>query len=166
MSSAATTTAQPIFHPPGAGQSFDVLGDAVSVKATAAQTNGQITVFITHTSPGGGPPLHLHTFEDELFFILEGEYQFQVAGRRIKAPAGSFLYAPKGVPHTFANLTSAPAKMLVFTIPGRFDQFFADVDASTKAGAMNDAEAMRLIQAYGMSVLGPPLAAIGSATAQ
>jgi quercetin dioxygenase-like cupin family protein len=48
------------------------------------------------------PPAHLHRRHVESFYVLEGELTFTVAGRRLRATAGSWVQVPPGVPHTFA----------------------------------------------------------------
>ena len=91
----------PIALGPGEGESLWFLGSHTSVKASAETTAGRVAV-IEHLSPrGSGSPLHVHSREDEWFYVIEGELTFWVGGQVIDAPAGSFVYGPRGIPHTF-----------------------------------------------------------------
>ncbi len=57
---------------------------------------------LEHLSPrGSGSPLHVHHNEDEMFYVIDGELTLWVNGQTIVAPAGSFAYGPRDVPHTF-----------------------------------------------------------------
>ena len=70
-------------------------------------------------SPNNGPPPHIHSREDESFFVLEGEIEFQVGDEKITARPGTFIQGPRGIAHSFKNNTQLPARMLVFVDPGR-----------------------------------------------
>ncbi|WP_292808200.1 cupin domain-containing protein, partial [Nostoc sp. JL23] len=59
-----------------------------------------------------GPPLHLHRREDESFYILEGTFAFQIGDRTVTATAGWFITAPKGVPHSYKNIGTTPARIV------------------------------------------------------
>lgn len=147
----------PIVREPGAGDRYVVLGDSVTIKASAAETGGALTFFTVETAPGAGPPLHVHLQEDEYFYVLEGEVEFQVGEQRVTARSGTFLFVPKNQPHTFANLSNRPSKMLVMTTPGGFDRFAAAADAMGRSGALNPEAVRELVERFAMKVVGPPL---------
>lgn len=71
-----------------------------------------------------GPPLHSHAF-DEAFYVLDGELTFRLADELTTATAGELVFAPRGVPHTVANLTDAPAGYLLVLTPAGFEREFA-----------------------------------------
>jgi len=78
---------------------------------------------IEHLSPrGSGSPLHVHRREDEWFYVIEGELTLWVGGHVINAPAGSFVYGPRDIPHTY-TVSSDTARFLVVTEPAGFDDF-------------------------------------------
>lgn len=112
--------------PPGEGKTFWVVGDLVTLKATSAQTSGAFTQIETTVVPQAGPPPHIHTREDEWFFILEGVLHFQVGDMQIEAKPGTCLLGPRGVPHSFKNVGTLPAKMLVTITPGGIETFFEE----------------------------------------
>jgi quercetin dioxygenase-like cupin family protein len=93
------------------------------------QTDGEVSV-IESTVPGGfgGPPLHHHDF-DETFYVIDGELTFQVREDLRAAGAGELAFAPRGVPHTYANLSDAPARFLIVCTPAGFERYFARIAA-------------------------------------
>jgi hypothetical protein len=74
-----------------------------------------------------GRPYHVHRDQDESFYVLEGEMTFYVGDAVIEAKAGSFAFGPRNLPHTFVVGSHAPARYLLFTEPGGFDRFVAEV---------------------------------------
>jgi mannose-6-phosphate isomerase-like protein (cupin superfamily) len=131
----------------------------------AEATGGQLTVFRA-TMPGGfSPPRHIHTREDEVFLVVEGEATFDVDGRLLQAGPGTSVYMPRGVPHTF-RVDSATSQMLGVMTPGAFEELFRNLSVPAGARRLPEpgtvpfdvaavmAEQIRL----GTQVVGPPLA--------
>ena len=83
----------------------------------------------THDQPGGGPPPHIHHREDETFQILEGEYEFSVAGKTIRACQGDTLFAPRDIPHTYRYVGKTPGRLLTVITPAGFEGFFEEIGA-------------------------------------
>jgi hypothetical protein len=82
--------------------------------------------------PGfGGPPLHHHDF-DETFYVIEGELTFQLGDELFRAKAGDIAFAPRGVPHTYANLSSATTRHLIICTPAGFERYFARMAAERR----------------------------------
>ncbi|PYL06612.1 MAG: cupin domain-containing protein [Verrucomicrobia bacterium] len=75
--------------------------------------------------PGGGPPLHYHLNEDEIFHVLEGRVAFFLDGEWREVGPGGSAFMPRGVAHTFKNVGDAPSRVLIMTIPSGFEKFFA-----------------------------------------
>ncbi len=104
----------------------------------------------------GGPARHLHYDQDEWFYILEGEFAFEVGQESFKLTVGDSLLARRKVPHVWAYTGCARGRILVAFMPaGKMEAFFREV---TKANAMPPQDPA-LWRAYGMELLGPPLAA-------
>jgi quercetin dioxygenase-like cupin family protein len=76
----------------------------------------------------GRPPLHRHDF-DETFYVLEGELTFQLGDQLLTRRAGELAFAPRGIPHTYANLSGAPARALMVITPAGFERHFARIAA-------------------------------------
>jgi quercetin dioxygenase-like cupin family protein len=91
----------------------------------AEDTAGEISIVENTLEPGApGPPLHHHAF-DEAFYILEGELTFQVEDDLLTAGPGELGFAPRGVAHTLANRSGAPARYLLVCTPAGFERVFA-----------------------------------------
>jgi mannose-6-phosphate isomerase-like protein (cupin superfamily) len=115
--------------PPGGGRrSLRVMGELATCKVTSDQTGGAYSLFEITTRPGVGPPPHVQHWEDEFFYVLEGEYEFLDEGRTIRAGVGSLIYVPKGHLHTHKNIGEGPGRMLVSQTPGgSHERFFEEL---------------------------------------
>ncbi len=162
-SPAAAGELAPIAHGPGEGEALWFLGTLALVKATAESTGGRVAVIEQRAPRGSGSPLHVHHNEDEWFYVIDGELTFWVDGRVIGAPAGSFVYGPRDIPHTF-TVSSEQARFLLVTEPAGFEAFMrACSEPATRPemppapSAPPDMEAMiRLAAQHGIEILGPP----------
>lgn len=104
----------------------------------------------SHRPPGGGPPPHVHSREEEGFYILEGEITFQVGENRILATAGMFANIPVGTPHSFKNESCNPAKILISVAPAGLEQMLFEIgvplaDRATTAGPPTKEEIEKLL---------------------
>src|SRR5437016_2846955 len=123
-----TETAVPIIHPPGAGQAVGVLRHRSTFKVLSAQTGGAYAVLEQKIPVGHGPPLHVHRHETEIFYVLDGQFEITIGGRKVTATAGAIVVGPRDIPHTFRNVGSQDAQLLLTVIPGRFANYFIEVD--------------------------------------
>jgi quercetin dioxygenase-like cupin family protein len=105
----------------GEGEARWWLGGLATIKATGKETGGLYTL-VEVLEPEGEAPLHVHHREDEAFWVLEGEVTFEVGEEKIKASAGSFVFGPKDVPHTY-TVDSGPARILFLLSPAGFEEF-------------------------------------------
>ncbi len=96
------------------------LGCLAVIKATAADTGGQMTIVEITEAPGAEAPLHVHHTEDEGFWILEGDVTFEVGGATIEAHAGDYVFGPRDIPHRY-TVGSAGCRMLFILTPGGFE---------------------------------------------
>jgi quercetin dioxygenase-like cupin family protein len=144
---------------PGEGATIQgPAGGPLTFKARGEQTNGALTLFENVIAPGDGPPLHTHAGEDESWYVLEGALRFRLGDEIASAPAGSFVFVPRGTPHCFQNIGEEPARIIVMFTPSGMERFF-DRFATLPAGPV-DPGAFRSIGAeVGMDVIGPPMAA-------
>lgn len=143
----------------GPGEGVTVQGPAggpLTFKVRGEQTNGALTVIENVIAPGDGPPLHVHAFEDEAWLVLEGVLRFRLGEDRRDAPAGSFVFVPRGTAHCFQNAGDGPARILVIFTPSGMEGFFDRFSAVTGPA---DPEVFRSLgRDVGMDVVGPPLA--------
>jgi quercetin dioxygenase-like cupin family protein len=148
--------AEPVLRRPGEGGMVDnPLGADVVFKARGEQTEGTLTAFETVVEPGEGPPLHTHANEDESLYVLDGEVRFKLGDEIQAAPAGSFVFIPRGAPHTWQNVGDGPARILIHFTPSGMERFF-DGFAALEAPGPGAFEAVGA--EVGMDVVGPPLA--------
>jgi quercetin dioxygenase-like cupin family protein len=145
------------------GEALWFIGSLTTIKASSQSTAGRVAV-IEHVSPrGSGSPLHVHHREDEWFYVTKGELTIWVGGQVIDAPAGSFVYGPRDIPHTY-TVSSDTARFLVVTQPAGFDDFIREFAQPATARVIPptatepaDVEAMTRVAAeYGIEILGPP----------
>ena len=142
--------------PPGAGKALHVLGDVVTSLVVGADTGGAYAVQQQATRPGGGPPLHRHSREDEGFCVLEGEYEFQVGEQTFRAGPATFVFGPRGIPHTFKCVGPGPGKIQVTISPPGLEAFFEEVDVLARQGPPDVGKVVALAGKYGVEILGPP----------
>ena len=130
----------------------------------AAATGGAMTVFRATMPEGFGPPRHIHTREDEVFLVVEGEALFDVDGRIVHGKPGTTIHMPRGVPHAF-RVTSPTATMLGVMTPGGFEELFRNLGVPAAARTLPppgtvpfDLRAVMAEQErLGTHVVGPPL---------
>jgi quercetin dioxygenase-like cupin family protein len=117
------------------GRTVGVVGDVYRFLATGAETDGKYALWEALVPPGGGPPPHVHSREEEGFYVLEGEITFRVGDERIVAPAGTFANMPVGTPHAFKNESDRPARMLISVAPAGLEQMFFECGVPLPPGA-------------------------------
>ena len=147
---------------PAEGVCVAVAGDVYRYLATGEQTGGKYALFDATVPPGGGPPPHVHSREEEGFYILEGEITFTVNGERIVAGPGTFANVSIGTPHAFKNESERPARMLITVAPAGLEKMFLEVGTVVEPGATasppSREEIARLIEVapkYGIELLLP-----------
>ncbi len=143
----------------GEGPAYWFLNALSIVKVSSEQTGGTFALVEDTLPAGRATPYHLHHREEETFYVLEGTLTFVSGSTRILGKPGSSIFLPRGIPHGFRSET--PAKVLILTTPGGFDQFV--VEAGQPAGALtlpepsepDFAELTRLAAKYQIDILGP-----------
>jgi quercetin dioxygenase-like cupin family protein len=121
------TGRQPTLKQRGAGRTFGIVGDVYRFLALGEDTGGRYALWEAIVPPGGGPPPHVHSREDEGFYILEGEITFQAGEDRFVAGAGTFVNMPVGTLHSFGNASDKTARMLISVAPAGLEQMFFEV---------------------------------------
>lgn len=130
------------------------------VVAAGDRTDGMITVGEARLpARSSGPSLHVHTHEDEGTFVIEGTLTFVIGDNRFEAGPGSFVWAPRGVPHTFANLTEAPVRVIGMIVPSGLEKMFIEQAKyfSELTGPPDPERVDEIGSRYGVKVIGPPI---------
>jgi quercetin dioxygenase-like cupin family protein len=112
--------------PRGKPREFWVMGEHVTIKLTAQETGGNFSLVEVESSPGGSVPPHLHRAMDEIFYILEGQYEFLLDGTPQTVNAGGTVYIPRGTVHGFRNLTAGKSRLMNMHTPAGFEKFFEE----------------------------------------
>jgi quercetin dioxygenase-like cupin family protein len=124
-----------LVNKPGEGRTIAVVGDVYRFLATGEDTSGKYALFEAFVGPGGGPPPHVHSREEEGFYVLEGEITFFVGDQRLVANAGMFANMPVGTPHAFKNESGQAARMLISVAPAGLEQMFFEFGVPLPEGA-------------------------------
>jgi quercetin dioxygenase-like cupin family protein len=146
---------------PGEGIQTWFLGNHMVVKATAETTNGAYGLVESLVPAGAAPPQPIHPRADEALFGLEGSVTDRWGDEVFTVGAGSFVFLPRGVPHTFR--ADSPVRMLTLLSPGGGEAFFVEggrpAERSTlpPAGKLDLAALERVARRFGSEFVGPPL---------
>ena len=156
---------EPVVTAPGTSRvaAESVILQYLHIKVTSGDSAGRMASWEAVIPPRLGPPEHIHEREDEWFFVLEGEITFLVNGKKVVSKAGTSVFGPRGVPHTFSNLTETPARMLGMVTPGGFEEYFVAADRIAAEEAITGVHPAMdvfkgLMDQFGVRVVGPPLA--------
>ncbi|WP_034383626.1 quercetin 2,3-dioxygenase [Deinococcus sp. YIM 77859] len=114
---------RPLTRRAGPETSHLYLSQQQTVLIRSEETGGAFALIEELVQAGLEPPAHLHTREDESFYLLEGEVEFQVGDVTYDMARGDCVFLPRGIPHAF-KLRSPTAHMLVLLTPGGFERFF------------------------------------------
>jgi quercetin dioxygenase-like cupin family protein len=110
----------------GEGERIWIVGDTMTLKATGDSTGGRLLMLENLTAPGGGPPPHVHTREDEFFYVLDGSFEIRIGDDVHGVGPGGFAYVPRGAVHNFRNTADTPSRILIGFTPGGMEGFFRD----------------------------------------
>lgn len=158
-----TIAVAPIALAAGEGEALWSFGCLITVKASKEATDGRVLVTENLAARGAGSPLHVHSREDEWFYVMEGELTLWVGGEVIVAPAGSFVYGPRGVPHTF-TVSSDQARFLLVAEPAGLEGMLRALGQPAESLSIppapteppDFARITEVCEAHGLEILGPP----------
>ena len=125
------------------------------IKVSQKDTDGKLTIFEYTGNLKGGPALHIHPNQDEIFFIVQGEYLFQVGDEKHNLKTGDTIFLPRTVPHAFAQLTETGKMFFLFQPSGKMEDFFRLLGDPTFKPTPEQGAKISL--EHGMKVVGPPL---------
>jgi mannose-6-phosphate isomerase-like protein (cupin superfamily) len=145
--------AQRVHHvPAGQGHCICYAGLELAVKVGAAPNGGVGTVIEGAIPPDAGPPLHVHQKEHETYYVLEGEFEFVCGEDRVTGGPGTFVFAPRGLPHRYKNIGTTPGRVIFGFTPGGIEAFFEELG---KLPELNPVILTEIAARYGMTILPP-----------
>jgi len=166
----ATTATAPHVAAPGGDRSAWYSGWLLTFLATGEETGDRysLTEVVGRRGHSVAPPPHVHTREDECFYVVEGAIDCHVGGEVIRVGAGGFVVLPRGVPHRY-ELASAEARLLNLCVPAGFEGFYRALSVPAPSPVLPPApegppDVGRLLAAaadHGVEILGPPPTAGG-----
>ena len=127
-------------------------------------TNGTFSLLEATLAPGNEPPPHMHSRKDELFYVLEGEFDTYVGEEAFKVTKGECIFLPKFKPHAFV-IRSLRLRMLILYTPGGVEEVFRKVSSPAQhlepptealTYSQSDLEqTARRFSEYGVQILSP-----------
>lgn len=130
-------TTKAIIHRPGEGKIVRLGGEPMSFLVTGEDTRH--TSMFEWTIPAGfSTGLHVHRVQEETFYMLEGECDWQVDGEHVRATPGTYLFLPPGVPHNIANASARPARVLMTVSPPGHEHYFEKLADMVASGGAAD----------------------------
>ena len=121
-----------VLSTPGTGEAVEFgNGSRAEIAVDGAQSGGEYAVVRYQVAAGDEPPLHTHSKEDELLYVLEGELTAFVGDAKVDVGPGAFAALPRGIPHTI-RVKGDSARVLLTFAPAGLERFFvprSDEDA-------------------------------------
>ncbi len=150
-------SAEAILIQAGEGKTVPLRGTQVAYKAEGERPGGGPTFLEFIAAPGFNTGDHIHSRIEEIFYIVEGEFQIRAGDRMLRAKSGDFILVPPGVPHGFGNPGGGPAKMVLLISPaGVHERYFEELAALLAKPGAPDVEAIAdLRQRYDTQQVSP-----------
>ena len=145
-----------VFHlvGPGEGATISALGSTYTTKTDGEATGGAYSL-VEEELWGDPTPLHLHTREEEAFYVLSGRLAVWADGTEQVAEPGAFLLVPRGVPHAARRMTDEPVRMLTLVSPSGLQRFFESVVREGEEELLAHPERLAALAAeFGSEILG------------
>jgi len=142
---------QPLVVHPNSGKELKFLG--ITHKLTPQQTNSGYYLFEFKFEPESGNRLHVHSYEDEVIYVLEGAIEVGRKDLRLQAVTGGLVHLPKHIPHALYNPLKTKSKYLGMAIPGGMENFFDELVMAQEAGQLDDETHGNISIKYGIEWL-------------
>lgn len=131
-------------------QVWSVLGVDHIIYVSGAETNSALVFAEVRMPPGSAIPRHVHTREDEIFYVLEGKVGFTLDDREVVVGPETTFFGPRGVPHAYRCAGTSPARMLLSYAPAGLESMFKEL--AELSGAPPDfARVVEIVGRYGIS---------------
>ena len=113
---------------PQVNQSVHFRALGTKYKVLSSSLNGSAAI-VEHTLEARslGAPMHKHTYEDEISYVLEGRLSVVQNGEIQTAGVGEYVVKPRGIFHTFWNPGSDRIRFIEVITPGNFSNYFFEI---------------------------------------
>jgi quercetin dioxygenase-like cupin family protein len=135
------------------GKTWNVFGLKIIGKILSEDTNGAYAVIVSHTPTAGGPPLHVHQNEEEVFYVLEGTFEFTFGNNKVVAQQGDMIVLPKNLPHSFKNIGENTGITMNTMTPGGLEKFFDEIAEISQNGPPDPKKVSEIAMKYKMRFL-------------
>ena len=133
-----------------------VNANILDLKISGKDTNGGMSIFEqTSISQGKGTPLHVHHFQNEVFYVLEGDYFFKVGEDEFHLSKGDSIFLPEKIPHAWTQISAKGKMMVLFQPAGKMEDFFTTVAALDHEPTKQ--EMAKIFEEHEMKIVGPAL---------
>ncbi|WP_448620224.1 cupin domain-containing protein [Geodermatophilus sp. URMC 65] len=123
------------------------------VRASAESTGGAFTLF-EEVPPLSDVARHVHQHEDELYYVLDGEHEFDCGDRTFRLGPGGLVFLPRGIPHAHRRVVPRAGRLLSITTPAGLEGFFRSLARAARAGGLDDAAYTLASARHGVRWLG------------
>jgi quercetin dioxygenase-like cupin family protein len=138
-------SAKAVIRMPGEGKEIALAGKPLVFLVTGQDTRH--TSMFDWTLPAGfSTGLHVHRVQEETFYVLEGECQWQIGEQQIRATPGTYVFIPPGVPHNIANASDKPARMIMTVSPPGHEHYFEELAKLAASGSRPDANVIAALR--------------------
>lgn len=125
------------------------------VKISTRDTGGKLSVFEYEGFAKIGPSLHTHLHQDETFYVVDGEFLFQVGDDRQTLKAGDTIFLPRNIPHTWLQLSDKGKLIYLLQPAGSLEDFFKKMNAFKRPPTF--VEEQQVSREHGVETIGPPI---------
>ena len=133
------------------GERLHFSGAEVVIRASAESTGGAVGI-VEEIDPLD-TPRHVHSNEDELFYVLEGEHLFEVGDQEHRVGPGGLVFAPRGIPHAQRRVVPRTGRILTMVSPAGFEGFFRELSAAESDGSIGPEVYASVSERYGITWL-------------
>lgn len=134
--------------------------DWLTIKAHSGDTGNLLSILEPQNEPMHGPAMHIHHLEDEVWYVLEGEFRFMVGGELCRLSTGGMAFGPRDTRHCLQNIGDGPGRLLAIYTPAGAERLFEEFAAkrSSLPDPADPAFLTELAHGYGIDFVGPRLA--------
>jgi quercetin dioxygenase-like cupin family protein len=139
--------ARAVIRKAGEGEGVRLAGQPLVFLVTGESTK-HTSMFDWTVAPGFSTGLHVHAVQEETFYVLEGECEWQIGEERVKAGPNTYVFIPPGVPHSISNASVNPARMLMTVSPPGHEHYFEELANVVGAASPPDPERIAELRSH------------------